>query len=160
MSAVIETIALREGEHAKAFAKRICELGYGLRKHEDPPQVAERMKIASSSALSDREKFEKLGLIGLDGAREILGRMFDDTTIDPQTGALLGRFIAEERDSLRMFRACYQALCTEEANGSGADGGQAKAMAAIEKRLDRIETAVDKICRLNAIKMLSLDLPA
>ena len=52
-----------------------------------------------------------------------LGRMFDDTTIDPQTGALLGRFIAEERDSLRMFQACYQALCTEEACRSGTPSG-------------------------------------
>jgi rubrerythrin len=142
--AVIETIALREGEHAKAFAKRMCELGYGLRKHEDP-RFAERMEIASSTALSDRQKFEKLGLVGLDGAKEILGRMFDDTTIDPQTGALLGRFIAEERDSLRMFQACYEALRAEEANGG--DGDRAEAIAAIERRLERIETAVGKISR-------------
>ena len=30
--------------------------------------------------------------------------------IDPQTGGLLGRYIAEERDSLRRFAACYQSL--------------------------------------------------
>ena len=147
---IIETIALREGEHAKAFAKRMCELGHAVRKHDDPRTV-ERMKIAVSTSLSDREKFEKLGLIGLDGAKEILGRMFDDTTIDPQTGALIGRFIAEERDSLRMFQRCYDALCAEEAaagNGrSAGDGTGAGAMAALEKRLDRIEVTVDKLTR-------------
>ena len=29
--------------------------------------------------------------------------MFNDATIDIQTGALLGRYISEERDSTRMF---------------------------------------------------------
>jgi|ERR1051325_5786818 len=113
VKAVLDAIALREGEHAKAFAERLCELGYSVRKQDDP-RAAERLKISASKTLSDREKFEKLGLIDVDGAKEILGRIFDDTTIDPQTGALLGRFIAEERDSLRMFQACYDALCAEE----------------------------------------------
>jgi len=27
---VISTVALREGEHGKAFAKRLCELGYSV----------------------------------------------------------------------------------------------------------------------------------
>ena len=147
--AVLETIALREGEHSKAFAKRMCELGHAVRKHEDP-KMAERMKIAGSKSLSNREKFEKLGLINLDGAKEILGRIFDDTTIDPQTGALLGRFIAEERDSLRMFQGCYEALCAEESRNGGARRGNGKsdaAMPAVEKRLDRIEAAVEKLTR-------------
>ena len=144
VKAVLETIALREGEHSKAFAKRMCELGYSVRKQDDP-RSAERLKISESKTLSDREKFEKLGLINVDGAKEILGHIFDDTTIDPQTGALLGRFIAEERDSLRMFQACYDALCAEETrhgNGTNGDG-----TAAIEKRLSRIESAVEKLTR-------------
>ena len=146
--AVLQTIALREGEHAKAFAKRMCELGFSVQKHDDP-RMAERMKIVSSKSLSDREKFEKLGLIGLDGAKDVLGKIFEDITIDPQTGTLLGRFIAEERDSLRMFQACYDALCAEETRsnngrrGSGANGGSAS----VEARLDRIEAAVEKLTR-------------
>ena len=33
---VISTVALREGEHGKAFAKRLCELGYTVLPREDP----------------------------------------------------------------------------------------------------------------------------
>ena len=37
-------------------------------------------------------------------------KLLSDTTLDPQTGALLGRFICEERDTGRRLKACYQAL--------------------------------------------------
>lgn len=146
---VLQIIALREGEHAKAFAKRMCELGHAVRKHEDP-RMAERMKIVSSKTLSDREKFEQLGIVRTDAAEGILGKLFEDTTIDPQTGALLGRFIAEERDSLRMFKACYDALCAEEGgNGKHGDAsrGNGAGTTAVEERLDRIEAAVEKLTR-------------
>ena len=61
VKAVINTIALRETEHGLAFAKRIDELGYEVIPKEDPKN-AERMAIAGSTALSDKEKFEALGL--------------------------------------------------------------------------------------------------
>jgi len=104
------------------------------------------MKIASSSALSDREKFEKLGLIGLDGAREILGPMFDDHDDRCADGRSPRRFIAEERDSLRMFRAVTSALHgrgewqRRRRRPSQGDGRHRET-----PRPDR--TAVDKICR-------------
>ena len=41
---------------------------------------------------------------------------FNDTSIDPETGALLGRYIAEERDSGRRLQAAYSAVL-EKANG-------------------------------------------
>ena len=52
--------------------------------------------------------------------------MFDDKSIDIQTGALLGRYIAEERDSGRLLTSCYRQLCAAEngssvTNGDGAD---------------------------------------
>ena len=56
---IISTVALREGEHGKAFAKRMCELGYAV----EPPltsTAAQRMPITSSTTLTDREKFERL----------------------------------------------------------------------------------------------------
>ena len=37
--------------------------------------------------------------------------LFRDTSIDIQTGELLGRYIAEERDTGRLFRSCYGVLC-------------------------------------------------
>jgi hypothetical protein len=137
---IIQTVALREGEHGKAFAKRICELGYGL----EPPtesKVAERMPITSSTTLTDREKFEKLGFGQPTDAAQLdqFATMFSDKSIDIQTGALLGRYIAEERDSGRLFQACYSQLCSEEGNGSAASGGtNGASLARVEQLLEQL----------------------
>ena len=117
---VIQTVALREAEHGLAFAKRLCELGFEVRPKEDA-KAAERCEIASSTTLSDREKFEKLDVgqpIRGDGG-DFFDSMFTDKTIDIQTGTLLGRYIAEERDSGRLLRSCYQACQAAESNGQG-----------------------------------------
>ena len=102
-------VALREGEHAKAFEKRLAELGYGLRPNPKS-DLEERMKIALSRK-ADKKKFEELG-VGREpeSDSDIFDGMFQDKTLDPQTGGLLGRYIAEERDSGRMLRACYDSL--------------------------------------------------
>lgn len=105
---VIETVAIREGEHALAFEKRICELGYSLRKPAD--ESLEKTLAIVTSDRSDLEKFECLGLGGSGSGDDPFTKLFEDTTIDIQTGELLGRYIAEERDSGRLLRACYQAL--------------------------------------------------
>jgi hypothetical protein len=109
---VINTIALRESEHALAFAKRIDELGYTVIPKADPKQ-AERMAIAASTVLSDKEKFEALGLgrRAKNGDRDIFDGFFENKDLDPVTGGLLGRYIAEERDSGRKLAACYAAVC-------------------------------------------------
>ncbi len=140
---VISTVALREGEHAKAFAKRIGELGFELKERAPDPS---RASIASSTELSDREKFEKLGLGDDPGeGPDIFAGMFGDNTIDIQTGGLLGRYIAEERDSGRMLRACYLQLCAD-GNGSGAaDAAADDDMAAVTARLDRIEATLSTL---------------
>ena len=112
--AVINTVALRESEHGLAFAKRIDELGYSVRPKHDPKH-AERMVIAASTALSDKEKFEALGLgqSPQNGARDIFDTFFENKDLDPVTGALLGRYVAEERDSGRKLAACYRLLCAD-----------------------------------------------
>ncbi|MDY7100521.1 MAG: hypothetical protein S0880_04985 [Actinomycetota bacterium] len=142
---VISTVALREGEHAKAFAKRLCELGFSVRDRNDE-SLAGKMAIASSTELTDREKFEKLGLgrepSGDDGP-DIFSRMFEDTTIDIQTGALLGRYIAEERDSGRLLRSCYRQLCEAEGEGgTGADIDLRDRVTRIEGLLEGLLTRV------------------
>jgi len=65
--------------------------------------------------------------------------MFGDTTIDIQTGALLGRYIAEERDSGRMLRACREALECEAPTGNG------QAPVAGTDRLERIEQLLEQL---------------
>ncbi len=144
---VIRTVALREGEHAKAFEKRICELGFEVRPGRPDP---DRRAVAASAELSDREKFEKLG-VGDDPGEgpDIFAGMFADTSIDIQTGGLLGRYIAEERDSGRMLRGCYQALCAEAPAEAATDrvGATADELSSVNERLDRIEAALDKLIK-------------
>jgi hypothetical protein len=116
--AVLRTVSAREGEHGKAFAKRIDELGFTVRPREDPKQ-AKRVALAGSKK-SDLEKMERFGLGRLDTGDEpdIFDGFFRDHSIDIRTGELLGRYIAEERDSARLLRACYEA-CKAAANGTG-----------------------------------------
>ena len=145
---VISTVALREGEHGKAFAKRLCELGYDVipRQQSD---AADKLAIASSTTLSDKEKFESLGLgRGVPDSVEsdVFTRMFRDTTVDIQTGALLGRYVAEERDSGRMLAGCYSALCTET-NGSGTTAAALSptVVAGLEARLGHVEELLGRL---------------
>jgi hypothetical protein len=114
VKAVLSTVALRESEHGLAFAKRIDELGYTVRPKDDPKN-AERMVIAGSTVLSDKEKFDALGLGRRvqNGDRDIFDTFFENKDLDPVTGGLLGRYIAEERDSGRKLADCYALLCAE-----------------------------------------------
>jgi rubrerythrin len=144
---VISTVALREGEHGKAFAKRLCELGYGVLPREGG-DAQSKMDIACSTTLSDKEKFEKLGVgrtvADRAGDNDVFVNMFKDTTVDIQTGALLGRYVAEERDSGRMLSGCYAELCRR---GNGDSGATSAAVAAgLEARLGRVEALLEQIC--------------
>jgi hypothetical protein len=108
--AVLRTVAAREGEHGMTFAKRIDELGFQVRRKDDPGH-AKRLEISGSDC-SDLEKMKALGLNRLDTGdkADIFDGFFHDHTIDIRTGELLGRYIAEERDSGRLLRACYEQL--------------------------------------------------
>ena len=127
VKAVINTVALRETEHGVAFAKRIDELGYTVIPKDDPKH-AERMAIAQSTVLSDKEKFEALGLGQRlqNGDRDVFDAFFENKDLDPVTGGLLGRYIAEERDSGRRLAACYALLCAtgEQRKRSRPKGGK------------------------------------
>lgn len=107
---VILTVAAREGEHAMSFAKRINELGYELRVKPDDRE-SETMDLVRSDR-SDLEKMEALGLHRLDtgGEPDIFDGFFSDHSIDIRTGEMLGRYIAEERDTARLLRRCYEQL--------------------------------------------------
>ena len=144
---VIQTVAIREGEHALAFEKRLCELGYSLREKPDP-NSDRAMEIVTSDR-SDLEKFEALGLGGSrgGGGEDPFGRMFEDTTIDIQTGELLGRYIAEERDSGRRLRACYQVLKERE----GVSAGDAAQNSAADDLADLRESVTEFSKTLSAV---------
>ena len=129
------TVATREHEHSLAFAKRIDELGFEL-EVGDVLDFTKQMEIVTSDC-SDYEKAEALGLFERKvdtGERDIFAGLFDDKTIDIQTGALLGRYIAEERDSGRMIAASAQALKARHGGGEASD------------RLDVLDQKVDAVC--------------
>ena len=108
---VLRIVATREGEHGMAFAKRIHELGFEVRPTEDPKH-AERMEIAKSDR-SDLDKLDALGVLDFctdPGEPDIFDGFFRDHSIDIQTGALIGRYIAEERDTARLVMGCKTQL--------------------------------------------------
>jgi hypothetical protein len=135
---VLQTVSWREGEHGMAFAKRINELGYELRDKDDP--ASERAMEIASSARPDIEKFQELRLTRLN--EDILtyfDSVFADHTIDVQTGALLGRYIAEEHDTGRLLRSCYEALL---ASGPVHDAH----IRAVDDRIDSLTAQVEQLC--------------
>jgi rubrerythrin len=148
---VLLTIAAREGEHGMSFAKRIRELGFELRTK--PDEYSERALEIVRSGRSDLEKMEELGLNKLDKGDEpdLFDDVFRDHTIDIQTGELFGRYIAEERDSARLFRTCYEQLCsardaTEERKSDGKSSrAVAKQISALDAKVDSISRAVEEL---------------
>ncbi len=141
---VLLTVAAREGEHGMSFAKRINELGYEVRREDDPGR-RNASEIVRSDC-SDRQKMEALGLERLDTGAEpdIFDGLFRDHTIDIRTGELLGRYIAEERDSARLLRGCYEQLVAAE-HASGAGGATPDALAALDAKVDALCRAVEEL---------------
>ena len=148
---VLTTVAIREAEHAWAFEKRLCELGYGLQPREDAKH-AERMACVRSDA-SDAEKFVFLGFNREPkaDAEDDLLKLLTDRTIDPQTGALLGRFICEERDSgRRLLEACARAHALAGAPTAPRDAVLEQLCAQVAKLTERLE-ALSKQGGLRAV---------
>jgi rubrerythrin len=140
---VLLTVAAREGEHGMAFAKRINELGFELKPTEDP-KFESRMKIARSNR-TDLEKAESLGLLDYrvdDSEPDVFDKFFRDHSIDIKTGELLGRYIAEERDSLRLLMSCAASL---KACATETGTGESARFAALEDKLDMVCRAVEEL---------------
>ena len=111
---VLHMVAIREMEHSWAFEKRLNELGFDLQPSKNAA-LSKLTKLLKSKA-DDVEKFAAFG-IGTAPARDKapapadgLLQILSDQTIDPQTGALMGRFICEERDTGRELNKAYKAL--------------------------------------------------
>lgn len=112
LAATLRFVAIREGEHAAAFTKRLCELGHEICE-DTAYQVFddfEGLLAFLGSDVSDRDKIARFqgGADGAEERRDPFRGFFNDTSIDPETGALLGRYICEERDSGRRLQAQYQ----------------------------------------------------
>jgi len=136
--AVLAKVALREGEHGMSFAKRVNELGFEVQVKDDPKQ-AERLACAAS----DLPDVEKMRQLRLDPAGtsilDYFNNVFSDHTIDIRTGELLGRYIAEEYDTGRILRDCYEQLAAAEKAGPAA--------APVADQLCALTDRVDVLCR-------------
>ncbi len=145
ISLMLKTVALREAEHAATFEKRMCELGYTLREKSDD-NFDKTMKLVCSE-VSDLEKFRKLGYDKTpaeDGEDQLL-QVLADKSIDPQTGALLGRFIAEERDSGRILRAAYQCAQERDDSSQSAAGEDSVTLGQVCAQLEKLTEAVSEL---------------
>jgi rubrerythrin len=138
---VLLTVAAREGEHGMSFAKRINELGFEVKEKEDP-EFESRMEIARSSR-TDLEKIEALGLLrfGTDDRPDVFDGFFKDHSIDIRTGELLGRYIAEERDSLRLLQGCQAQLGARPTTPEPS----AERLTGLEEKLDSVARAVEEL---------------
>jgi rubrerythrin len=141
--AVLLTVAAREGEHGMAFAKRINELGFELQPTDDPG-FESRMALAASREKTDLEKLEAVGLLDYcpaEGEPDIFDNFFRDHSIDIKTGELLGRYIAEERDSLRLVSGCASILKSRTAR----TGEASDQLAGLENKVDAVCRAVEEL---------------
>ena len=141
VKAVLRTVAWREGEHGMSFAKRVNELGYELRDRDDL-DLADRLEVAGS----DRTDLEKMEYFGQDRLDEVLGAfdtIFKDHTIDIQSGELLGRYVAEEFDTARLLRCCYEELKARQ----GEMTPPADRAATPVTELTALNDKVDALCR-------------
>jgi hypothetical protein len=137
--AVLTTVAAREGEHGMAFAKRVVELGFEFERREDP-SLAEKISVARSNC-SDKEKAEYFGLTRAEATLTFFDNVFKDHSIDIKTGELLGRYIAEEHDTARLAKTCYDALCARNEHEAPAD----TSLAALEAKLDALCRSVEEL---------------
>jgi rubrerythrin len=140
---VLLKVAAREGEHAMTFARRINELGYEVRRKDDDRR-AKAMEIVSSDC-SDLEKMRALKLHKLDRGDkpDIFDDFFKDHTIDIATGELLGRYIAEERDTGRLLRSCYEQLKSASVDIDLTPTGDR--LASLEREVDALTSAVTEL---------------
>ncbi len=116
----LDMVAVREMEHSWAFEKRLTELGFALQVKTNKA-LSKQVRYFKSSA-SDNDKFAALG-VGTENTKnsdpeevDNLLQILSDKTIDPLTGELMGRFIAEERDSGRQLQKAFRSMLSRKQN--------------------------------------------
>ena len=116
----LDMVAVREMEHSWAFEKRLTELGFALQIKTNKA-LSKQVRYFKSSA-SDNDKFAALG-VGTENTKnsdpeevDNLLQILSDKTIDPLTGELMGRFIAEERDSGRQLQKAFRSMLSRKQN--------------------------------------------
>ena len=121
----LETVDIRDFAADKHRTVDDAPFGGGPGMVMRPDVVSDAIDAAASN-MSDIEKFAVLGFGRGSGDTDVFDNMFQDKTIDPATGALLGRYIAEERDSIRMLAAENDRLVAKAKKGAARKSGAKK----------------------------------
>jgi hypothetical protein len=126
LKSALQFVSIREGEHAWAFTKRMCELGYEVDENSafQVFKDFDGLLACVSSDASDADKVAMLTGGGGGEQKDPFTGFFNDTSIDPHTGELLGRYIAEERDSGRRLKAEYDRVCASSMSSNGSSSNE------------------------------------
>ena len=108
LAKTLRLVAMRESEHGIAFAKRMLE--FGCEVYDDGLDFTAELRKIVGSKRSDLSKMKALGFNKLGSGPDIFDNFFRDKMLDPTTGALLGRYICEERDTGRLLKAEHDRL--------------------------------------------------
>ena len=121
---VLRFVAMRECEHAVAFTKCTCELGHAVDVTKAYQFFRNDTLSLTKSNASDAEKLACRRSDLFDDSNCPLTRTSfrADTTMEPQTGALMGRHVCEERDNNRRLKAEYERVCNARPRSTRIDG--------------------------------------
>jgi len=156
LAAALRLVAARETSHGELFARRLNELGYGLRAKADPAAERRLAKLGDPK-IPDCEKMGPAGGETADPFAQIQGRMAAGE-FDPMTCSLLSWYIGEEVDSARRLKAAYDRVragvngAAARANGRQASTGSPSAdaeaiMACMTAGFARLEKSIEKLAK-------------
>ena len=142
--AVLLTVAAREGEHGWHSPSASTSLASSC----SPPTTRDsrtawpsrRRATRPTSRSSTRSVCSTTARA--EGEPDVFDNFFRDHSIDIQTGELLGRYIAEERDTLRLVSGCASIL-KSRTNGSASPS--ADQLAGLENKVDAVCRAVEEL---------------
>jgi hypothetical protein len=157
LAATLRLVAARETSHGELFCRRLCELGYDLRRKPDPKAAALLAKYANPE-ISDCEKVGEAREEQGDPFREINAQLADGV-FDPMTANMLTWYVAEERDSGKRLKAAYD--CVREKadgggsarskglklNGAGPSADAEAIMACMSAGFGRLEKSLEKLAK-------------
>jgi hypothetical protein len=148
LACTLRLVAARERSHGDVFCRRISELGFSLR-HKPQPDAAKQLAKFANPDISDLEKIGPRREPEGDTFGEVRRRIAEGE-FDPMTANLLTWYIAEEIDSGRRLRECYDCVRdmaksgrrTEASNGPSADAEAI--MACMTAGFARLEKTLEK----------------
>ena len=145
----VRVVANRDFEHSLAFQEADGRLGFECQ----PAEILDFSKQTEivTSDCSDWEKLQALEELTdladkvADPKNDPFGKLFRDLTIDIQTGALLGRYIAEDREFRPDARLPASAMVAKYGSADGGDDASVDRLGVLEEKLDALCAAVEQL---------------